>query len=75
MEAVRRTLNLLSVGEYNHGLFFQGRQLYSTTISGLITVLLVLAAVSYSFVIFFNVMKGEDYIVSTSVEDLGKRLW
>ena len=63
-------LRLVSIGQYNQGLHFEDRLLYSSVGGGLLTLLLFIVFMAYSVTQIIALAKMTTFNVETSIEDV-----
>ena len=67
---MKSILKKVSVGKYNHGLYFRKKLQYSSVPGGIITIILFLLAASYSLWMIIDCIVNPDYKTDTCIESL-----
>ena len=67
---MKAILKKVSVGQYNHGLYFKKNLSYSSITGGIITIILFLITVTYSIRMIIECFVSPEYKTDTSIESL-----
>ena len=64
-------LKMISIGKHNHGLYFDGKRMYSTLVGGLFTVVILFLTSIFAFSTLRDIFTKDQYVISYNLRSPG----